>query len=124
MTGIDITALDYDALCDLRDEVNQRILLLKTPPRLRLEDSLRLFEETKTALAERGLTWHSLERWQWMEGEVRFWVNPIDQNSYVTGWFALTDLIAWLTDDGPIVRSRTQGTDIPVQWIAVDQDRE
>lgn len=59
-----------------------------------------------------------------MEGEVRFWVNPIDQNSYVTGWFALDDLIAWLTDDGPIVRSRTQGTDIPVQWIAVDHDRD
>jgi len=108
----------------LRDEVNQRILTLKKSPRLRLEDSLRLFEETKTALTERGMTWHSLERWQWMEGEVRFWVNPIDQHRYATGWFTLDDLIAWLTDDGPIVRARAQGTDIPVQWIAVDQDRE
>ena len=124
MTGIDITTLDYDALCDLRDEVNQRILMLKKAPRLRLEDSLRLFEETKTALTERGLTWHSLERWQWMEGEVRFWLNPIDQTRYATGWFALEDLIAWLSDDGVIVRSASHGADIPVQWISVENDRD
>jgi hypothetical protein len=126
MTGIDITNLDYDALCDLRDAVTQRILELKHSPQLRLEDSLRLFEETKLALSERGVTWHSLERWQWMDGEVRFWVNPTDQVRYATGWFPLNDIIAWLTNQGPIVRGHmpTHGGDIPIQWIAVDGDRD
>ena len=119
-------AVIADEGCDLRDAVAQRILELKHSPQLRLEDSLRLFEETKLALSERGVTWHSLERWQWMDGEVRFWVNPTDQGRYATGWFPLNDLIAWLTNQGPIVRGHTpsHGGDIPIQWIAVDGDRD
>lgn len=122
MPGIDLSTLDYDALCELRDEVAQRILELRQSPRMRLEETLFLFEEAKAALTDKGVRWHSLERWQWMDGEVRFWVNPVDQARYSTGWYNLAALTAWLTDAGPIVRTQQpQGTDIPVQWIEIDE---
>jgi hypothetical protein len=125
MPTIDLSTLDYEALCELRDEVAQRILELRQTPRMRLEEILFLFEETKTALTDRGIRWHSLERWQWVDGEVRFWVNPVDQIRYHTGWYRLADLTAWLTDHGPIVRAEpVQQGDIPVQWIAVDEQRD
>ena len=47
--------------------------------------------------------WRSLERWQWMDGEIRFWLNPTDQENYRSGWFSIDDLIAWAHDTGPIV---------------------
>ncbi|MFM2032888.1 MAG: hypothetical protein RLZZ297_1653 [Chloroflexota bacterium] len=122
MSGIDLSTLDYDALCELRDEVAQRILELRQHPSLRLEETLFLFEEAKLALAERGVRWHSLERWQWIDGEVRFWVNPVDQARYCTGWYNLVAVTAWLTDSGPIVRP--PAADIPFQWIAIDELRD
>lgn len=67
MTGIDITALDYDALCDLRDEVNQRILTLKrllgcaskTP-----SDSLKRPKLPLRSEGSRGIRWNAGSGWR------------------------------------------------------------
>jgi hypothetical protein len=123
VTSIDISHLDYAELLALRDSVNRRILALRRTPTMRLDELLSVFEETREALSNRGLRWHSLERWQWIDGEVRFWLNPVDSNRYMVGWFTIDDLIAWLSDHGPIVRDSIDhdGHDVPLRWIDVEQ---
>ena len=59
-----------------------------------------------STLSDQGKEWHSLERWQWMDGEIRFRLNPSDQELYRTGWFSIDDLIAWTGELGPIVIER------------------
>jgi hypothetical protein len=120
MTSIDISQLDYAELVALRDSVNRRILALRRTPALRLDELLSVFEETREALANHGHRWHSLERWQWIDGEVRFWLNPVDSSRYLVGWFTIDDLIAWLEDCGPIVRD-IDVHDVPMRWIDVEQ---
>lgn len=123
MTSIDISHLDYAELLALRDSVNRRILALRRTPTLRLDELLSVFEETREALSNRGHRWHSLERWQWIDGEVRFWLNPVDSSRYLVGWFTIDDLIAWLDEQGPIVRASADadGRDVPMRWIDVEQ---
>jgi hypothetical protein len=70
---------------------------------LALPDLLRLFEEVKLTLQDQGKQWFSLERWQWMDGGIKFWLNPNDQDLYRTGWFTIDELIAWTHDTGPIM---------------------
>lgn len=122
MTSIDISHLDYTELVALRDSVNRRILALRRTPTLRLDELLSVFEETREALTNRGLRWHSLERWQWIDGEVRFWLNPVDQHRYAVGWYSIDDLIAWLDESGPIVHASTDSDmqDVPLRWIDVE----
>ena len=123
MTGIDISHLDYASLIALRDDINQRLLALRRTPAMRLDELLALFEETKIALADHGHQWRTLERWQWMDGEIRFWLNPIDTTRYTVGWFTIDDLIAWLHDRGPIVLL-SASRDIGMRWIDVDQSKD
>lgn len=124
MSSIDVSHLSYTELIALRDSINQRLLEMRRTQTTRLDDLLILFEETKTALHDHGHRWHALDRWQWVDGEVRFWLNPVDQQAYAVGWFALDDLIAWLHDTGPIVLNTTTSSsnqdDVHVRWIAVD----
>lgn len=100
---IDISALDILQLERLRDACNRRLLELRRTQGMALPELLRLFEETKAALRDQNKEWRSLERWQWMDGEIRFWLNPSDQENYRSGWFSIDDLIAWLREAGPIV---------------------
>jgi hypothetical protein len=100
---IDLDALDVPELERLRDAINRRILLKRRTKGLTLPELLRLFEETKAILAEHHREWRSLERWQWMDGEIKFWLNPVDQESYRAGWYSIDDLIAWVYNQGPIV---------------------
>ncbi|HWQ12215.1 MAG TPA: hypothetical protein VNL77_05415 [Roseiflexaceae bacterium] len=100
---VDINALDVAQLERLRDACNRRLLDLRRTQGLTLPELLRLFEETKAALRDQHKEWRSLERWQWMDGEIRFWLNPADQENYRSGWFSIDDLIAWLHESGPIV---------------------
>lgn len=99
----DIDRLEIEELERLRDAVNQRILSMRRTTGLALPELLRLFEEVKTTLADQGKEWYSLERWQYMDGEIRFWLNPKDHILHNTGWFTIDDLIAWGRDIGPIV---------------------
>lgn len=103
MIAIDIHELSIDELEDLRDACNQRILEMRRTRGLALPDLLRLLEEVKTVLRDQGKEWYSLERWQWMDGEIRFWLNPKDQELYHTGWFSVDDLIAWSRERGPVL---------------------
>lgn len=99
----DIDTLDIDQLEQLRDACNRRILQMRRTTGLALPDLLRLLDEVKVTLGDQGKEWHSLERWQWMDGEVRFWLNPKDQDIYRTGWFSIDDLIAWARERGPVM---------------------
>jgi hypothetical protein len=124
MSGIDVSHLSYTELIALRDTINQRLLTIQRSHTLRLDEILALFEETRTALHDHGHRWHTLERWQWMDGEVRFWLNPVDQERYTVGWFSIDDLIAWQHDSGPVLRNTTTTTsnrdDVSVRWLTVD----
>lgn len=120
MTSIDISHLDYANLIALRDDINQRLLALRRTPAMRLDELLALFEETKIALADHGHQWHTLERWQWMDGEIRFWLNPKDTSRHMIGWFTIDDLIAWLQDSGAIM-VLSVSRDIGMRWIDVNQ---
>lgn len=99
----DINSLDIDELEQLRDACNRRLLQMRRTQGLALPDLLRLLDDVKSALTDQGKEWHSLERWQWMDGEIRFWLNPSEQDIYRAGWFSIDDLIAWTQDRGPIM---------------------
>src|SRR5512147_2231591 len=100
---ISLESLDQEELEQLRDACNRRLLQMRRTQGLTLPEILRLLEDIKTTLHDQGKEWHSLERWQWMEGEIRFWLNPNEQDIYRTGWFSIDDLIAWTQDHGPIM---------------------
>ena len=114
MLAIDIESLDVEELEQLRDACSRRLLQMRRTQGLALPDLLRLLEEVKATLQDQGKEWHSLERWQWMDGEIRFWLNPADQGYYRTGWFSIDDLIAWTHDQGPVVIEE-EYDDEPVQ---------
>src|SRR5262245_53880433 len=103
MLDEDIRSLDIAELEALRDAINRRLLELRHTRGLTLPELLRLLDEVKAALRDQHKDWHSLERWQWMEGEIRFWLNPVDQDLYNTGWFSIDDLIAWTHDMGAVM---------------------
>jgi hypothetical protein len=120
LIDIDLDALDVPDLERLRDAINRRILKKRRTQGLTLPELLRLFEETKAVLAEHHREWRSLERWQWMDGEIKFWLNPVDQESYRAGWYSIDDLIAWVYNEGPIViHSETdEDDDFDNEWDA------
>lgn len=100
---IDLHELDIYELEQLRDAINRRLLQMRRTDGLRLPELLQLFEEVKTTLHDQGKDWYSLERWQWMDGGIKFWLNPNDQDLYNTGWFSIDELIAWSHDTGPVM---------------------
>jgi hypothetical protein len=99
----DIESLDIYELEQLRDACNRRLLQMRRTQGLSLHDLLRLLDDVKVTLRDQGKEWHSLERWQWMDGEIRFWLNPHAQDMYRTGWFSIDDLIAWSQERGPVL---------------------
>src|SRR5262245_5768279 len=103
MFDIDISSLDIAELEALRDACNRRLLALRHTRGLTLPEMLRLLDEVKATLRDQHKEWHSLERWQWMDGEIRFWLNPVDQDLYNTGWFSIDQLIAWTHNQGGVM---------------------
>jgi hypothetical protein len=103
MSAIDIGSLNIDQLEELRDAVSRRLLQLRRTPAMRLPELLALFEQTKATLTDQGKEWYSLDRWQWIDGAIRFWLNPRDQDSFKSGWFTIDELIAWAHNDGPVI---------------------
>lgn len=100
---VDIERLEVPELEELRDAINRRLLKLRRTKNLTLPELLQLLEEVKKTLTDQGKEWKSLERWQWMDGEIRFWLNPNEQDIYRSGWFSIDDLIAWTHEYGPIM---------------------
>ena len=100
---MDIDHLPIEELEQLRDAINRRLLQIRRTKGLPLPELLRLFEDVKQTLSDQGKEWRSLERWQWMDGEIRFWLNPNEQAIYRPGWFSIDDLIAWAHDSGPVM---------------------
>jgi hypothetical protein len=99
----DIESLDIAGLEALRDACNRRLLELRRTRGMALPELLRLLDDVKVTLRDQQKDWHSLERWQWMDGEIRFWLNPVEQDIYRAGWFSIDDLIAWTHEHGPVV---------------------
>ena len=100
---VDIERLEVPGLEELRDAINRRLLKLRRTKNLTLPELLQLLDEVKKTLTDQGKEWKSLERWQWMDGEIRFWLNPNEQDIYRAGWFSIDDLIAWTHEYGPIM---------------------
>ena len=130
----DIQSLDVSELERLRDEVNRRLLQMRRTEGLRLPELLQLFEEVKLALQDQGKEWHSLERWQWIEGGIKFWLNPNEQDLYNSGWYSIDDLIAWSHDIGPVMieeldeddqedaQQRDQAGGVAITWLPSSRD--
>jgi hypothetical protein len=119
-----LESLDYHQLAQLRDEVNQRMLKMRRTTGLRLNELLELLEEVKTTLRDQGKEWRSLERWQYMDGQVCFWLNPADQSRYRMGWFSIDDLIQWSYNIGPIVIEEQEDEDEDLVYISWRETRE
>lgn len=98
-----LEALDYQELAELRDAINRQMLRLRRTTGLRLNELLELLEEVKITLRDQGKEWRSLERWQYIDGQICFWLNPVDQSRYRMGWFSIDDLIQWSHDTGPVM---------------------
>lgn len=95
--------LDDLQLSQLRDAINQQLLKRRRTGGLRLNELLALLDEVKRALRDQGKEWRSLERWQYLDGQVCFWLNPTDQSRYRMGWFSIDELIQWTHDLGPVM---------------------
>lgn len=110
----ELEAMDLADLMHLRDACNVRILLMRRTEGLRLPELLRLFEEVKETLIDQNKKWYSLERWEWRDGGIRFWLNPTNQELYRPGWYTIDELIAWTHDVGPVM----------MEEAAVEDDEE
>ncbi|MGQ9926667.1 MAG: hypothetical protein ACUVS4_07330 [Chloroflexaceae bacterium] len=120
MTDIDIEAMSIEELERLRDAVNQRLLRLRYSNRHTLPELLRMLEELKTVLNDQGKHWRSLERWQWMDGQIRFWLNPTDQVQYQSGWYTIDELIQWSQGCGPVFVREEEEEEEEEIWTDVD----
>jgi hypothetical protein len=98
-----LETLDYQELAELRDAINRQMLKLRRTTGLRLNELLELLEEVKITLRDQGKEWRSLERWQYVDGQICFWLNPADQSRYRMGWFSIDDLIQWSHNTGPVM---------------------
>ncbi|MBK9943400.1 MAG: hypothetical protein U0Z44_10410 [Kouleothrix sp.] len=114
----DIHSLDIGQLEQLRNQINRRLLQMRRTEGLRLPELLELFEEVKMNLLDQGKEWHSLERWQWMEGGIKFWLNPTEQDLYRPGWYTIDELIAWTHDTGPVMIEDLDDHGVTITWLS------
>jgi len=120
VTDIDIEAMSIEELERLRDAVKQRLLRLRYSNRHTLPELLRMLEELKAVLNDQGKHWRSLERWQWMDGQIRFWLNPTDQVQYQSGWYTIDELIQWSQGYGPVFVREEEEEEEEEIWTDVD----
>jgi hypothetical protein len=120
VVDIDLEALSIPELERLRDAVNQRLLQLRYSNRHTLPELLRMLEELKGVLNDQGKQWRSLERWQWMDGQIRFWLNPTDQVQYQSGWYTIDELLQWSRNSGPVIVRDEEELDEGETWTQVD----
>jgi hypothetical protein len=110
---VNLDELDDLQLAQLRDAINQQMLKRRRTSGLRLNELLALLDEVKTTLRDQGKEWRSLERWQYIDGKICFWLNPVDQSRYTMGWFSIDELIQWSYDLGPVM---SQAEENELDW--------
>ena len=110
----DIHSLDIGQLEQLRNQINRRLLQMRRTEGLRLPELLELFEEVKMNLLDQGKEW----RWQWMEGGIKFWLNPTEQDLYRPGWYTIDELIAWTHDTGPVMIEDLDDHGVTITWLS------
>jgi hypothetical protein len=120
VTDIDIAALSVEELERLRNSINQRLLELRSSESRNLSDLLRMLDDLKVTLQDQGKEWRSLERWQYMDGEIRFWLNPTDQDQYRSGWYTIDELLAWVRNSGPVLVPFEDEDEDDQGWTEVD----
>jgi hypothetical protein len=125
---IDIDGLSIDQLEELRDACSRRLLELRKTTGLALPDMLRLLEEVKVVLRDQHKEWHSLDSWQWIDGEIRFWLNPKQQDRYNAGWYTIDELISWSREIGPVVVDADnlweEADGVQITWLPTEQNPE
>lgn len=120
VTQIDIEGMSVSELERLRDAVNQRLLEMRYSNRHTLPELLRMLDDLKGALDDQGKEWRSLERWQWMDGQIRFWLNPTDQVRYQSGWYTIDELMLWARNRGPVLVPEEEEDIEEEPWTEVD----
>ncbi len=120
VTDFDLDRLSISELERLRDAINQRLLQLRYGTPRSLPELLRMLEEVKVVLSDQGKEWRSLERWQWMDGQIRFWLNPADQVHYRAGWYTIDELILWSQDRGPVLVPQEEEEEDLEGWTEIN----
>lgn len=120
VTDFDLESLSIPELERLRDAINQRLLQLRYSTPRSLPELLRMLEEVKVVLSDQGKEWRSLERWQWMDGQIRFWLNPADQVHYRPGWYTIDELILWSQDRGPVLVPQEEEEEELESWTEIN----
>ena len=57
-------------------------------------------------LTDAGRKWYALSpRWKdEAKKEVKFWLNPQEQNKYEAGWYTVDELKQWAKSEGPVMK--------------------
>lgn len=53
-----------------------------------------------------GLRWFSLRPRRLENGEIRVWLNPMEQHAFNSNWFTIADLDEWAKGRGPVVKAK------------------
>ncbi|MEN9328271.1 MAG: hypothetical protein RI947_1079 [Candidatus Parcubacteria bacterium] len=97
-----IDSLDVPGLEAIQNACSVRLLEMRRTD-LPLSQLLELLAEIKANLEDQRKHYHGLDSWQWMDGCMKFWLNPVEQDIYQSGWFSIDELRLWLKDQGPVM---------------------
>jgi hypothetical protein len=57
-------------------------------------------------LGKAGKSWFALHTPHKIQGQIRFWLNPMQQHIHNCGWFTPDELLLWATDQGPVMKEK------------------
>lgn len=116
----DIGSLDIHQLEALRDACSMRLLEMRRTD-LPLPQLLELLDEVKQILRDQGKEYHGLDARQWLDGCMRFWLNPVEQDIYRSGWYSIDELILWTRERGPVMLEEEEegepGLHAEIEWL-------
>lgn len=81
-----------------------RLEMRKASDATGIEESLRKAGKRWYALSPR---WAFPDEAQGTQHRVVYWLNPMEQNRYSSGWFTVEDLMLWAKDIGPVTQKRS-----------------
>jgi hypothetical protein len=91
-----ISRLPQEVLNKVYEDDKDHHELLLAAKATGIEDYLKAAGKRYYALSPR---WSDKEA-----GEIRFWLNPMDQHIYNHGWFTVNELKQWAANEGPIMK--------------------
>jgi hypothetical protein len=53
-----------------------------------------------------------------MDGGIKFWLNPTEQDLYRPGWYTIDELIAWTHDTGPVMIEDLDDHGVTITWLS------